>query len=135
MLVNGETETGVTLHRMVKRADAGAILAQQRVAIERADTALTLHGKLREAAASLLRDALPLLAQGKLSETAQDDTQASYFGRRTPADGLLDWKRPAEQLFNLVRAVTQPYPGAFCPVGEHKLIVWSADVACVPWAL
>lgn len=128
VLVNGETETGVTLHRMVKRADAGAILAQQRVAIERADTALTLHGKLREAAVSLLRDALPLLAQGKLSETAQDDTQASYFGRRTPADGLLDWKRPAEQLFNLVRAVTQPYPGAFCPVGEHKLIVWSADV-------
>ncbi|MEB0029095.1 bifunctional UDP-4-amino-4-deoxy-L-arabinose formyltransferase/UDP-glucuronic acid oxidase ArnA, partial [Pseudomonas sp. MH9.2] len=128
VLVNGETETGVTLHRMVKRADAGAILAQQRVAIERADTALTLHTKLRNAAANLLRDALPLLAQGKLTETAQDDTQASYFGRRTPADGLLDWKRPAEQLFNLVRAVTQPYPGAFCPVGEHKLIVWSADV-------
>lgn len=128
VLVNGETETGVTLHRMVKRADAGAILAQQRVAIERSDTALTLHGKLRESAASLLREALPLLAQGKLTETPQDDTQASYFGRRTPADGLLDWKRPAEQLFNLVRAVTQPYPGAFCPVGEHKLIVWSADV-------
>ena len=128
VLVNGETETGVTLHRMVKRADAGAILAQQRVAIERSDTALTLHGKLRESAANLLREALPLLAQGKLTETAQDDTQASYFGRRTPADGLLDWKRPAEQLFNLVRAVTQPYPGAFCPVGEHKLIVWSADV-------
>ncbi|MEB0018607.1 MULTISPECIES: bifunctional UDP-4-amino-4-deoxy-L-arabinose formyltransferase/UDP-glucuronic acid oxidase ArnA [unclassified Pseudomonas] len=128
VLVNGETETGVTLHRMVKRADAGAILAQQRVAIERSDTALTLHTKLRDAAANLLRDALPLLAQGKLTETAQDDTQASYFGRRTPADGLLDWKRPAEQLFNLVRAVTQPYPGAFCPVGEHKLIVWSADV-------
>jgi UDP-4-amino-4-deoxy-L-arabinose formyltransferase/UDP-glucuronic acid dehydrogenase (UDP-4-keto-hexauronic acid decarboxylating) len=128
VLVNGETETGVTLHRMVKRADAGAILAQQRVAIERSDTALTLHAKLRDTAANLLREALPLLAQGKLSETAQDDTQASYFGRRTPADGLLDWKRPAEQLFNLVRAVTQPYPGAFCPVGEHKLIVWSADV-------
>jgi UDP-4-amino-4-deoxy-L-arabinose formyltransferase/UDP-glucuronic acid dehydrogenase (UDP-4-keto-hexauronic acid decarboxylating) len=128
VLVNGETETGVTLHRMVKRADAGAILAQQRVAIERSDTALTLHAKLRDTAANLLREALPLLAQGKLTETAQDDTQASYFGRRTPADGLLDWKRPAEQLFNLVRAVTQPYPGAFCPVGEHKLIVWSADV-------
>ncbi len=128
VLVKGETETGVTLHRMVKRADAGAILAQQRVAIERSDTALTLHGKLREAAASLLRDALPQLAQGKLSETAQDESKATYFGRRTPADGKLVWKRPAEELFNLVRAVTQPYPGAFCAVGEHKLIVWNADV-------
>ncbi|MDI3185870.1 MULTISPECIES: bifunctional UDP-4-amino-4-deoxy-L-arabinose formyltransferase/UDP-glucuronic acid oxidase ArnA [Pseudomonas] len=128
VLVNGETETGVTLHRMVKRADAGAILAQQKVTIERTDTGLSLHAKLREAATALLRDALPQLAQGKLSETAQDDSKATYFGRRTAADGKLDWKKPAEQLFNLVRAVTQPYPGAFCAVGEHKLIVWQADV-------
>lgn len=128
VLVNGETETGVTLHRMVKRADAGAILAQQKVMIERSDTGLTLHAKLREAATQLLRDALPQLAQGKLSETAQDESQASCFGRRTAADGKLVWSKPAEELFNLVRAVTQPYPGAFCAVGEHKLIVWQAEV-------
>lgn len=129
VLVNGETETGVTLHRMVKRADAGAILAQQKVMIERSDTGLSLHAKLRDAATSLLRDALPQLAQGKLGETAQDESQATYFGRRSAADGKLDWKKPAEELFNLVRAVTQPYPGAFCAVGEHKLIVWQAEVA------
>ena len=128
VLVNGETETGVTLHRMVKRADAGAILAQQKVIIDRTDTGLSLHAKLRDAAAALLRDALPQLAQGKLTETAQDESQATYFGRRTAADGKLDWKQPAGQLFNLVRAVTQPYPGAFCAVGEHKLIVWQAEV-------
>ncbi|NVZ22491.1 bifunctional UDP-4-amino-4-deoxy-L-arabinose formyltransferase/UDP-glucuronic acid oxidase ArnA [Pseudomonas costantinii] len=128
VLVNGETETGVTLHRMVKRADAGAILAQQKVVIDRTDTGLTLHAKLREAATNLLRDALPQLAQGKLAETAQNESQATYFGRRTAADGKLDWKKPAEELFNLVRAVTQPYPGAFCAVGEHKLIVWQAEV-------
>lgn len=128
VLVNGETETGVTLHRMVKRADAGAILAQQKVVIERSDTGLSLHAKLRDAAINLLRDALPQLAAGKLSETAQDESQASCFGRRTAADGKLEWNKPAEELFNLVRAVTQPYPGAFCAVGEHKLIVWQADV-------
>ncbi|EJM59014.1 methionyl-tRNA formyltransferase [Pseudomonas sp. GM50] len=128
VLVNGETETGVTLHRMVKRADAGAIIAQQRVAIERTDTALTLHGKLRLAATDLLRDTLPALLQGKVSETPQDESKATVFGRRTPADGKLLWNKPAEELFNLVRAVTQPYPGAFCAVGEHKLIVWSADI-------
>ncbi|MGF0238197.1 bifunctional UDP-4-amino-4-deoxy-L-arabinose formyltransferase/UDP-glucuronic acid oxidase ArnA [Rhodococcus sp. IEGM1300] len=129
VLVNGETETGVTLHRMVKRADAGAIIAQQRVAIERTETALSLHGKLREAAQTLLRDTLPALLQGKITETPQDESKATVFGRRTPADGKLLWKKPAEELFNLVRAVTQPYPGAFCAVGEHKLIVWSAEVA------
>ncbi len=129
VLVNGETETGVTLHRMVKRADAGAIVAQQKVAIERSDTALSLHGKLRTAASDLLRDTLPVLLQGKATETPQDETKATVFGRRTPADGKLVWAKPAEELFNLVRAVTQPYPGAFCAVGEHKLIVWSAEVA------
>ncbi|KJZ50691.1 MULTISPECIES: bifunctional UDP-4-amino-4-deoxy-L-arabinose formyltransferase/UDP-glucuronic acid oxidase ArnA [Pseudomonas] len=129
VLVNGETETGVTLHRMVKRADAGAIVAQQKVAIERNDTALSLHGKLRTAASDLLRDTLPALLQGKASETPQDESKATVFGRRTPADGKLVWAKPAEELFNLVRAVTQPYPGAFCAVGEHKLIVWSAEIA------
>ncbi|MGH8345885.1 MAG: bifunctional UDP-4-amino-4-deoxy-L-arabinose formyltransferase/UDP-glucuronic acid oxidase ArnA [Pseudomonas sp.] len=129
VLVNGETETGVTLHRMVKRADAGAIVAQQKVAIERSDTALSLHGKLRVAASDLLRDTLPALLQGKASETPQDESKATVFSRRTPADGKLVWAKPAEELFNLVRAVTQPYPGAFCAVGEHKLIVWSAEVA------
>lgn len=128
VLVNGETETGVTLHRMVKRADAGAIVAQQRVAIDRTDTALSLHGKLREAASHLLGDTLPLLAPDKTTETAQDESRATVFGRRTPADGKLVWTNPAEALFNLVRAVTQPYPGAFCDVGEHELIVWSAEV-------
>ena len=128
VLVNGETETGVTLHRMVKRADAGAIVAQQRVAIERSDTGLSLHAKLRTAASDLLRDTLPNMLQGKITETPQDESKATVFGRRTPADGKLVWAKPAEELFNLVRAVTRPYPGAFCAVGEHKLIVWSADV-------
>ena len=128
VLVNGERETGVTLHQMVKRADAGPIMAQQRVPISALDTALTLHGKLRKAAANLLSDALPLLARGRLPGMPQDESQATCFGRRTPADGLIDWARPAAQLNNLIRAVTQPYPGAFCPVGEHKLIVWGARV-------
>ncbi|MCP1495842.1 UDP-4-amino-4-deoxy-L-arabinose formyltransferase/UDP-glucuronic acid dehydrogenase (UDP-4-keto-hexauronic acid decarboxylating) [Pseudomonas migulae] len=128
VLVNGESETGVTLHRMVKRADAGAILVQKKVGIERSDTALSLHGKLRVAATDLLRDTLPALLAGKVSETPQDESQATTFGRRTPADGKLIWQKPAEELFNLVRAVTQPYPGAFCAVGEHKLIVWRAEV-------
>jgi len=128
VLVNGETETGVTLHRMVKRADAGAIVAQQRVSISATETALSLHGKLRTSAADLLSETLPLLGRGQLPGIEQDESRATYFGRRTPADGLIDWQQPASRLYNLVRAVAQPYPGAFCALGEHKLIVWSARV-------
>jgi UDP-4-amino-4-deoxy-L-arabinose formyltransferase/UDP-glucuronic acid dehydrogenase (UDP-4-keto-hexauronic acid decarboxylating) len=126
VLVNGEEKTGVTLHRMVERPDAGPIAAQRSVPIDAQDTALTLHAKLREAARALLADSLPALARGELRERPQDESQASTFGRRTAADGELDWSRPAAALANLVRAVTQPYPGAFAWHGEHKLIVWSA---------
>ena len=126
VLVKGERETGVTLHRMVERPDAGPIAAQYRVPIAPDDTALTLHAKLCDAARTLLTECLPLLGRGDLVERPQDESQASYFGRRTPADGELDWHRPAAALADLVRAVTQPYPGAFSWHGDHKLIVWRA---------
>ena len=91
VLVNGETETGVTLHRMVSRADAGAIVAQQTVAIGADDVALTLHRKLCAAASELLNQALPAIREDKIQDRAQDESQATYVGRRTPEDGRLDW--------------------------------------------
>ncbi|MEI7376556.1 bifunctional UDP-4-amino-4-deoxy-L-arabinose formyltransferase/UDP-glucuronic acid oxidase ArnA [Dickeya chrysanthemi] len=127
-LVNGETETGVTLHRMVTRADAGNIVAQQRVAIDESDTALSLHRKLRDVAEQLLKDALPAIAAGKAKDIAQDESQATYVGRRTPEDGRIEWQKPARTLYNLVRAVTEPWPGAFSFVGTTKFIIWQAKV-------
>lgn len=128
VLVNGETQTGVTLHRMVSRADAGAIIAQQAVEIADADDALSLHRKLTESAKHLLEGALPTLKSGTFSETAQDESKASYVGRRTPEDGPLEWEKPAQTLHNLVRAVSDPWPGAFSFVGTHKFIVWKSRV-------
>ncbi|MEI2266991.1 bifunctional UDP-4-amino-4-deoxy-L-arabinose formyltransferase/UDP-glucuronic acid oxidase ArnA [Erwinia sp. CGal63] len=127
-LVNGETETGVTLHRMIKRADAGAITAQEKVAIEAEDNALTLHRKLNTTAEKLLANCLPLLKAGDAPERAQDESQASCFGRRRPEDGCIDWTSPAEKINNLVRAVTDPWPGAFGYVGSAKFIVWKSRV-------
>lgn len=128
VLVNGETQTGVTLHRMISRADAGAIIAQQAVEIADADDALSLHRKLTESAKHLLEGVLPTLKSGTFSETAQDESKASYVGRRTPEDGRLEWEKPAQTLHNLVRAVSDPWPGAFSFVGTHKFIVWKSRV-------
>ncbi|AHJ76188.1 bifunctional UDP-4-amino-4-deoxy-L-arabinose formyltransferase/UDP-glucuronic acid oxidase ArnA [Kosakonia sacchari] len=128
VLVNGESETGVTLHRMVSRADAGAIIAQQRVAIAENDEALSLHRKLAEAAKGMLASVLPTIKTQTFSETAQDDSKASYYGRRTPEDGRLDWEKPAQTLQNLVRAVSDPWPGAYSFAGTHKFIVWKSRV-------
>jgi UDP-4-amino-4-deoxy-L-arabinose formyltransferase/UDP-glucuronic acid dehydrogenase (UDP-4-keto-hexauronic acid decarboxylating) len=127
-LVNGDKETGVTLHRMVKRADAGNIVAQQAVAIDEADVALTLHRKLCASAQTLLRDALPLIASGSITEKSQDESQASTVRGRTPEDGRLNWEQSAESLHNLVRAVSDPWPGAFGFVGTSKFIVWKSRV-------
>src|SRR5579875_3991875 len=128
VLVNGERETGVTLHHMVERADAGDIVAQQTVAIDDSDTALTLSRKLTPLAADLITRFHPLIVAGTAPRAAQDLSAGSYFGRRTPADGRIDWNWPARRIFNLVRAVTHPYPGAFCTAAGRKLLVWQASI-------
>ena len=128
VLVNGETVTGVTLHKMVKRADAGDIVAQQAVTIAGSDDALRLHKKLTQAARELLEATLPAIRQGNITLSPQDDSQASYVGRRTPEDGRLNWHLPANVLHNLVRAVSEPWPGAFSYVGNTKFIVWKSRV-------
>jgi methionyl-tRNA formyltransferase len=125
-LVNGETHTGVTLHYMIEQADAGDIIAQRVVPIAFEDTALTLFEKMTEAAVELLRSTFPLIKAGLAPRRPQDPAQATYFGGRTPDDGRIDWARPALGLYNLVRAVTIPYPGAFTACRGKKLYVWSA---------
>ncbi|MGO1118721.1 bifunctional UDP-4-amino-4-deoxy-L-arabinose formyltransferase/UDP-glucuronic acid oxidase ArnA [Rhodovibrionaceae bacterium A322] len=127
VLVKGESETGVTLHKMVARADAGAIAAQQKVAIDDNDTALTLQNKLRDAAGELLATTLPRFLDDSLTLTEQDHSKATTFGRRGPADGELHWGRSARELHNLVRAVTNPYPGAFTFSGDRKMLVWKSQ--------
>ncbi|MCL2310347.1 MAG: bifunctional UDP-4-amino-4-deoxy-L-arabinose formyltransferase/UDP-glucuronic acid oxidase ArnA [Proteobacteria bacterium] len=127
-LVHGEKETGVTLHRLELKADAGDIAGQKRVAITDSDTALILHEKLNTAAQELLNELLPKIARGAITLTPQDSTKATVFGRRTPADGKIDWQQSAQQIYNLVRAVTEPYPGAFSFNGNRKFIVWEARV-------
>jgi methionyl-tRNA formyltransferase len=124
VLVNGETVTGATLHYMDDKPDHGDIVDQVEVPIAFEDTARTLFDKVADAARLLLRRTLPPLAAGRAGRTPQDHARATYFGRRTPADGRIDWSWPAVRVYNLVRAVTRPYPGAFTTVGDRRLLVW-----------
>ncbi|MEG3131566.1 bifunctional UDP-4-amino-4-deoxy-L-arabinose formyltransferase/UDP-glucuronic acid oxidase ArnA [Pantoea cypripedii] len=128
VLVNGESETGVTLHRMVKRADAGDIVSQVRVPIDEQDNVLTLHRKLVLSATQLLESVLPAMKRGEINAQPQDESEATVVGRRTPEDGRIDWSRPAQEINNLIRAVTDPWPGAFGYAGTVKFIVWKGRV-------
>jgi methionyl-tRNA formyltransferase len=128
VLVNGERETGVTLHYMVQRADAGDIVGQETVAIEDSDTALSLSRKLTPVAGRLISRLHPQIVAGCAPRRRQDLSAGSYFGRRTPDDGRIEWNWPARRIFNLVRAVTHPYPGAFCTAAGRKLLIWQASI-------
>src|SRR6266481_2671890 len=129
MLVNGEREAGVTLHQMVARADAGDIVGQRSVAIEDSDNALTLYRKLVPLGVELINEMHPRIVAGNPPRRKMDISKGSYFGRRKPEDGRIDWQWPARRIFNLVRAVTHPYPGAFCFAGGRKLLVWEVRIA------
>ncbi len=126
VLVEGESETGVSLHYMVAKPDAGDLVDQERVAIAPADTAFTLYGKLETAAGKLLDRALPALAAGTAKPVPLDLSKGSYRGGRKPADGRIDWSWPAGRIYDLVRGVTHPYPGAFTALRGAKLLVWWA---------
>jgi methionyl-tRNA formyltransferase len=125
VLIKGETETGLTLHYMEEKADRGDIVAQARVPITPEDTALTLFARLTAAVGPLMAETYPRLREGKAPRLPQDHTQASYFGGRGPEDGLIDWQQPAAAIYNLMRAVTHPYPGAFTYLDGRKLFIWN----------
>ena len=128
VLVNGETETGVSLHYMTPKPDDGDLVGQTAISIHEDDTALTVHRKAVGASTALLDGLLPKIFSGTAPRIPQDASRASYFGGRTPADGDIDWNKDAAAVRNLVRAVTRPYPGAFSSIGDRRCTFWAVRV-------
>ncbi len=133
-ILNGETETGASLHYMVEKPDAGALVDQQAFAIGENDTALEVSTHLAAAAETLLARALPALIAGRAAAVPLDLAQGSYYGRRRPEDGRIDWSRGAKAAHDLVRAVAPPFPGAFSDAGGLRLQFWETRVDPAPAA-
>jgi methionyl-tRNA formyltransferase len=128
-VLNGETETGATLHEMSVKPDAGAIVGQTSVPILPDDTAQQVFDKVTVAAEQTLWRVLPALLAGEAPHLPNDIANGSYYGGRKPEDGRIDWSLPAERVYNLVRAVAPPYPGAFTDIGDERFIVARARLA------
>ncbi|HEV8502236.1 MAG TPA: formyltransferase [Casimicrobiaceae bacterium] len=120
-VLNGETETGATLHYMAAKPDAGDIVARRAVPIGPDDTAREVMDKVTVAAAGLLDEVLPALVDGRAPRVANDIAAGSYFGGRTAEDGRIDFRWPARRVHDLVRAVAPPYPGAFVDLPGGRL--------------
>lgn len=123
-VIHGETESGATLHEMVEKPDAGAMLDQMAVPILPNDTAQQVFDKVLVAAEIVLHRTLPALIAGNAPRTPMNLKAGSYFGGRKAEDGRIVWTQSAQQIHNLVRAVTQPYPGAFSDLPQGRLTVW-----------
>jgi len=126
-VLHDEPRIGMTLHRMVKSADAGAVVDQDGVAIGPRDTAEQAFRKVMPCARRVLARQIDALLAGTAKETPQDEAKATYFGGRKPEDGRINWSQTSKQIFNLIRAVTDPYPGAFTDIGPARLMVWWAE--------
>ena len=141
VIINGETQTGVTLHYMIDKPDAGDIVGQRSVPIDFSDTAKTLYDKLCGAAKELLDELLPLIKSNQIPRRKQNLAEGSYYGGRRPEDGRIYWNKSADEIYNLIRAVTEPYPGAFALLNnDEKIIIWWAqpvvsDKAVIPGKL
>lgn len=127
-IINGETTTGASLHYMLDKPDAGALVDQQSVPILENDTALAVSMNVAEAAQSVLKRSLPKLIAGSAAARPLDLRQGSYFGRRRPEDGRIDWRAGARTIHNLVRAVAPPFPGAFTEAGGSRVEVWETRI-------
>ena len=127
-LVMGELRSGLTLHRMVRQADAGDLIAQQAVAVHPDQDALGLTRQLLAIAPSFLERAIGDIIAERIKPQPQDHALATYFGGRTPAQGLIEWRRSARDIHNLVRAVAPPWPGAFTALLGRRLLVWRTVV-------
>lgn len=125
-VLHGESETGATLHEMTVKPDAGAIIAQIAVPILPDDTAFEVFGKLTVASEQVLATALPGILNGKPNKMHNDLSKGSYFGGRKPEDGRIDWNKPAQEVYNLHRAVAPPYPGAFFDQAGMRFIIEKA---------
>ena len=122
-VLTGATETGATLHLMVEAPDAGPIVDQIAVPILPDDTGHDVFTKVTVAAEQVLWRSLPRIAAGDPPRHANRIDRGSYFGGRTPEDGRIDWSRPAADIYNLIRAVAPPYPGAFSEINGVRVTV------------
>jgi methionyl-tRNA formyltransferase len=129
MIINGETQGAVSCHYVTEGLDSGDIIGQAFFPILDTETAYDVRPKIEATGRQLLVDMLRRFrAEGKLVGVPQDESQASYQEPRKPEDGLIDWNLPPKRVYDFVRALTKPYPGAFAMLDGRKVHLWRVEL-------
>lgn len=122
-IINNEKKAGITAHIIEKGCDTGAIIEQVEVPILEEDTGADILQKYTEFYYPLIAKVLDQIENNSVNLKIQNEKEATYFGKRTPKDGRIDWNWNALRIYNWVRAQANPYPGAFCFYKNQKIII------------
>ncbi|CAM2820681.1 methionyl-tRNA formyltransferase [Paenibacillus sediminis] len=123
-IINGETETGITIMYMAEGLDTGDMITRTVVPIEDEDTSGTMFEKLSYAGAELLKATLPDLIAGRVTRTPQDDSEATYAKNLTREDEKIDWSKTSRDIYNQVRGLV-PFSGGFTLWEGEVFKVWA----------
>jgi methionyl-tRNA formyltransferase len=130
-ILNGDSETGVTIMKMDVGLDTGDILAQERTAIDDSDNSQTLHDRLASIGADLLVRTIPGVVSGAIQPHPQPTEGVTHASKIKKQDGEILWTQPARVIRNRVRAMV-PWPGAFTRLPAqpqpHLLKIWDVEV-------
>ena len=122
-IINGEEFTGITAHIIDEGCDTGDILEQIKISIEPNDTGDNILTKYESNYLPLIEKVIDSYNQGKLKPKKQDPKKATYYGKRIPDDGLINWNWQKERIYNWIRAQAHPYPGAFTFLHGKKITI------------
>ncbi len=125
-IIKGDTETGLSIFRPSDGLDEGAVILQKRTPIGPDDTLGSVYfDRLFPMGVQAMLEAADLVLAGKQMETLQDESQASYEGWCRAAEGKIDWAKPIDHIYNLIRGCN-PAPGAWTAVNGKKLLIFDA---------
>ena len=122
-IINNEKYTGVTAHFIDENCDTGAIVKQEKIEIKELDTGASLLEKYTPVYLKMITDLLKEVQEDNIVTTVQDESKATYFNKRTPDDGAINWDWQKERIRNWVRAQAYPYPGAFSVLNDQRVII------------
>lgn len=132
VLINGEEETAVNLFYLDKKVDNGDIIARKKVKIDYENDVNSLFEKCVVSFKEMMKEVIPKLETGDYEIEKQDESKATYTCSRNPEDGIIDWNWESRRIYNFVRALTYPFPGAFTYSNGKKVSVWSCEEYNIP---
>lgn len=122
-IINGEKETGVTAHIITEGCDEGDIVLQKRIPITKDATGGSILEEFNKTYPVMVDEIIKRIETQTITTTAQDHSQASFYGKRTPKDGKIDWNWNSKRIYAWIQAQAKPYPGAFTFYKKEKITI------------